>query len=687
MATSLVLAEGLEPLAGYTLVRLLGRGGFGEVWEARAPGDFHVALKFLRLEMREAGVEQCALEVIRNIRHGHLLDVQFAVRVADCLVIAMPLCDHSLMDRLDACRAEGRPGVPRNELLRYMDELARAVDYLNEPRHRADDGSLVGIQHRDIKPHNIFLVGGSVRLADFGLAKILAATVASTRGSMTPSYAAPEVIEGKFSRWSDQYSLAASYCELRTGRPPFEGEHVLQIIYAHISRLPELTGIPDEERKALARALAKRPEERWPTCRAFVHALITGAREDDRRASAPAANPAAGGATKLEETQEPPPIPPTRIDDGSPSGLAAVATAMRHHWLWVFSSAVVIAGLAAVLMIPRSNPSPTPRPSNPDPPTTASAKPSARAATPRPTVATEPPKAISSDPGPTAAPTPVPEGAPKESTSRLASVEPAPAPFEPRNEITNTLGMKLVLIPAGEFLMGSPGSDADAYADEKPQHTVRITRPFYLGTHEVTQGQYRAVTGEAPSHFKGSEDLPVETVSWLDAINYCNALSRKERLSPFYRVEGGTVEVPGWDGMGYRLPTEAEWEYACRASSTARYSFGDDAPGLSGFAWYDGNSGGQTHSVGQKRPNAWGLYDMHGNVWEWCWDGYEADYYSKKPSAVDPLGLSQAASRVDRGGSGHDFPRDCRSARRLRGSPEFRDYYLGFRVARVQSGQ
>src|SRR4051812_24244181 len=277
-----------------------------------------------------------------------------------------------------------------------------------------------------------------------------------------------------------------------------------------------------------------------------------------------------------------------------------------------------------------------------------------------------------------------------------AAVEPVPAlaPAAPKT-ITNTIGMKLVLIPAGEFLMGSPESDTDASANEKPQHRVRITRPFCLGATEVTQGQYQAVTGANPSHFKGSVDLPVETVSWLDAIDYCNALSRKEGLTPFYRVQGETVEVPDWNGTGYRLPTEVEWEYACRAGSTTRYSFGDDAAGLGAFAWYSGNSRTnvgkfqnvrQSHPVGQKRPNAWGLYDMHGNVEEWCWDGYEADYYSKKPPAADSPGPSQAAFRVNRGGCWRLGPPRCRSAYRVGQAPGNWSAVLGFRVARVLSG-
>jgi formylglycine-generating enzyme required for sulfatase activity len=247
-------------------------------------------------------------------------------------------------------------------------------------------------------------------------------------------------------------------------------------------------------------------------------------------------------------------------------------------------------------------------------------------------------------------------------------VQPAKAP----ERITNSVGMTLVRIPAGEFLMGSPDSDPEARDDEKPQHRVRIIRPFYLGATAVTQGQYRAVTGQSPSHFQGSDDLPVENVFWNDAPAFCERLNEleKDQLA----------------GARYRLPTEAEWEYACRAGTTTRYSFGDDAAGLGDHGWFDGNSGGKTHPVGQKRPNAWGLYDMHGNVTEWCSDAYEAKYYQQSPGA-DPLCSSQAVSRVYRGGGWNDSPQYCRLASRLRGAPKYRlNSLLGFRVARVQSG-
>jgi formylglycine-generating enzyme required for sulfatase activity len=265
--------------------------------------------------------------------------------------------------------------------------------------------------------------------------------------------------------------------------------------------------------------------------------------------------------------------------------------------------------------------------------------------------------------------------------SEEVTVRLEPLVNEPK-VITNSIGMKLVLIPAGEFLMGSPDSDKDAEPQEKPQHRVRITRPFYLGATEVTQGQYRAVSGENPSHYKSSDDLPVEMVSWNDAIAFCNRLSEREGLKPFYKLSA----LEESSGDGYRLPTEAEWEYACRAGSTTRFSFGDDDASLEEYGWFLGNSDVKTHPVGQKRANAFGLYDMHGNDWEWCWDGYDKDYYRQSPGA-DPLGPSQAAGRVIRGGSWAYDPRSGRSANRNSNAPGYRKYTLGFRVARVQSGR
>jgi formylglycine-generating enzyme required for sulfatase activity len=280
-------------------------------------------------------------------------------------------------------------------------------------------------------------------------------------------------------------------------------------------------------------------------------------------------------------------------------------------------------------------------------------------------------------------PKPLPkEAAPAPPRSDPTAKSEMPKPTERKsNRFDESICIKMKLIPAAEFEMGSPDLDHDAGSDEKPRHRVQITRPFYLGVYEVTQGQYRAVTGENPSHFKGSDDLPVEKVSWNDAIGFCNKLSERDGLKPYYR--SGAGEKSGGDG--YRLPTEAEWEYACRAGSKTRYCFGDDAAALGEYAWYDGNSGNKTHPVGQKHPNRFGLYDMHGNVWEWCLDNYDAEYY-KQPNAPDPRGPSSSAAwRVFRGGSWYSTGGICRSAIRNWISPEFRNLYMGFRVARVPS--
>jgi len=225
-----------------------------------------------------------------------------------------------------------------------------------------------------------------------------------------------------------------------------------------------------------------------------------------------------------------------------------------------------------------------------------------------------------------------------------------------------------VWLPPGRFVMGSPDSEQDRYGDEGPQTVVTLTHGFYLCQHEVTQAEYQAVIGSNPSYFTGDPNHPVENVTWYDATNYCAKLTAAERAAG--RLPAGYV---------YRLPTEAEWEYACRAGTTNRFSFGDD-PGytrLGEYAWYSANSGGQTHPVGQKRPNGWGLYDMHGNVWEWC-----LDWYGNYPGGgvTDPKGPGSGSYRVVRGGSWGPGGRGCRSAFRGGYAPGDRGSLFGFRA-------
>ncbi len=221
------------------------------------------------------------------------------------------------------------------------------------------------------------------------------------------------------------------------------------------------------------------------------------------------------------------------------------------------------------------------------------------------------------------------------------------------------VSMDLVWIPPGKFMMGSPNNEANRHDDEGPQHRVQITQGFWMGKHEVTQAQWQAVMGNNPSNFKGDRN-PVEQVSWDDCQNFLGKLNS--------RVSGGK----------FRLPTEAEWEYACRAGTTTAYYFGNDASRLGDYAWYDDNSGRKTHLAGQKKPNAWGLYDMHGSVCEWCGDWF-GDYPSG--AVTDPTGQSSGSFRVFRGGGWCNDPWGCRSANRCRNSPVIRSGNLGFRVA------
>jgi formylglycine-generating enzyme required for sulfatase activity len=268
----------------------------------------------------------------------------------------------------------------------------------------------------------------------------------------------------------------------------------------------------------------------------------------------------------------------------------------------------------------------------------------------------------------------------------------ATAPAEVTRSGETAPAMEMVRIPAGEYWMGSPDSDRLAAADEKPRQKVKITRPFFLGKTEVTQAQYEAVMGANPSAFssrgrfrsrvknKDTGQLPVESVSWLDAVRFCNRLSERHGMTPYYKIDGERVTIRG--GSGYRLPTEAEWEYACRGGKDTTWHFGEKAADLGQFAWFADNSGDITHPVGRKNANPFGLHDMNGNVPEWCWDRYSPEYYKRLP-ASDPPGPGEGDFRVYRGGAWNSRAPETRSAAR---SPLGIAYsvqtIVGIRVAR-----
>ncbi len=327
-----------EPLPGYRLLERLGRGGFGEVWKVEAPGGLLKAMKFVFGDLdaaeggdgRPAEQELKALNRVKSIRHPYILSLERFDVVDGQLIIVMELADRNLWDRFRECRGQGLPGIPRDELLNYMEETAEALDLMNNHYQ---------IQHLDVKPQNIFLVYNHVKVADFGLAKAFEGMRATVTGGVTPVYAAPETFEGWISRFSDQYSLGIVFQEMLTGSRPFTGSNTKQLLLQHLNAPPDLSALPEADRPVVARALAKKPDDRWPSCMDLIRAL---------RRTGPGPSPGPGGDGNSSDSavrtrfdtpvpQSPPPAAPRRaapkvgsgIIPAPSSGSAVIATPPR----------------------------------------------------------------------------------------------------------------------------------------------------------------------------------------------------------------------------------------------------------------------------------------------------------------------------------------------------------------------
>jgi eukaryotic-like serine/threonine-protein kinase len=330
---ALQIVSQAEPIAGYRLIDRIGGGGFGDVWKAEAPGGLIKAIKIIHGDLRTADrdgarhaeQELKALKRVQEIRHPFLLSLERYDIIEGRLLIVMELADCNLWDRFRDCRSQGLPGIPREELLGYMEESAEVLDLMNNS---------YGLQHLDIKPQNLFLIHNHVKVADFGLVKDLEGVRAAITGGVTPVYAAPETFDGVATRFCDQYSLSIVYQELLTGVRPISGANAQQLLVQHLQGLPNLSPLPAADRPVVGRSLSKKPEDRFPSCLEFVKALyqagsdqINGAFPGTSPMSAPnrmetpagnystvgAYNRSTGGGPHYPAAEPPPETPKTEL--------------------------------------------------------------------------------------------------------------------------------------------------------------------------------------------------------------------------------------------------------------------------------------------------------------------------------------------------------------------------------------
>jgi formylglycine-generating enzyme required for sulfatase activity len=627
-------ADELGRLGGYRILEILGHGGMGVVFlgEDTTLGR-KVAIKALlpRLAQNKASQQRFLREAraAAALEHDHVVAIHHVGEDRGAPYIVMPFLRGESLDQ----RLKREERLPLADVLRIGREAAEGLAAAHA----------MGLIHIDIKPANLWLEAprSRVKILDFGLARAAAQESRLTQvGSIvgTPAYMAPEQGRGEaLDARCDLFSLGVVLYRMCTGEQPFHGSDPLSTLMSVAMYEPpppiELNaGIPRELSELVMRLLEKDPAKRIASA-GDVIAVLERLEDDLKRQQA--------AQEKTEAVRPAPPsdaTAPMKQDSGKPT--SAPVTAPRRRRRAPLVAAAILLGLlgsgalAGIAYHWRTN----------------------------------------------------------KDIVRVESNDPTNEGADPAKEdgtppvIENGIGMKLVFIPAGKFRMGSPQEEIDrclklagegwmeraSLKSEGPEHEVEITQPFYMASTEVTVGQFRRFVEDKKYEgvdarwqrlggYEQTDEHPATWVTWQNALDFCAWLSAKE-------------------GKTYRLPTEAEWEYCCRAGkSGTRYCFGNEDEKLSEYAWYMANSGGHPHPVGKLAPNDWGLYDMHGNVYEWCLDGYDMEYYQTSPRQ-DPQG-KQGGLPVYRGGVCFLRPWECRCAYRWRVDPPWSPgLFIGIRV-------
>jgi len=608
----------------YFLNKLLGTGGFGAVYftdeVVRDRVIRQLAVKLIELDEDNPETQLEELIAATNIEHPHLLRCfasgECELLNEDFLYLLMELAQTSLEKQIETGK------LSEKEVKQLINEVASALVYLHDKK----------ITHRDLKPGNILKVGDKWKLSDFGLVRKLQKSSVTMTSTLLGSagYAPPEAYDGQISTSWDIWSLGVIIVEAFTGELPFKADTPLKLIKQVTDGKPDLSQLPPTLKELVEACLQKERKTR-PTAQQVL----------DWFSPPPLPKESLGVST--------PPLPKESLEVSTPplnkGGLGGVQPVSQQVLDWV----------SPTLQTSSSQPKTQTPPSQP------------KTQTPPSQPKTQTPPLNKGGLGGVQIPL-------KTFTFEIVTVDkygkinnrrPGKAEYFTLN-LPKGVTMDLVSIPGGKFLMGAPASEQGSSDSERPQHWVTVP-PFFLGKYQVTQAQWEAVMGNNPSCFKGP-NRPVECVSWDDCVNFCKELTQLTQKN-------------------VRLPSEAEWEYACRAETTTPFNFGEtitpDLANYNGNSPYSSGPKGvdrkATTDVGIFPPNAFGLYDMHGNVWEWCQDGWHDNYQNAPENGAAWDG--DYSRVILRGGVHYRDAAYCRSSYRFSGSRDTSNFIYGFRIA------